>query len=125
LRRLDASAGWRKPDVVCILAAEQQEGPQGGPERNPQGEIGGSMANRRLKKIPVGTSSESSHIHPRKRYRVRIDSTWYEGNFSKQWFGWRFDGCGEPGVQLNMVDQVFEIQEAPPKKVRKPKAPSP
>lgn len=77
-----------------------------------------------LKKIPVGSSSESSHIDSRKRYRVKIEGRWYEGSFSKQWFGWRFDGYGSTGIQLNLVDQVFEI--VPPDRFKKkPAAPPP
>lgn len=63
---------------------------------------------RVLKKIVVGSSSESSHISTRKRYRVKIDGSWYEGNFSRQWFGWQFDGYGT-GIQLNLIDEVYEI----------------
>lgn len=75
---------------------------------------------RTLKKIPVGTSSESSHIDSRKRYRVRIEGRWYEGSFSKQWFGWSFDGTGSSGVQLNLIDEVYEI--VPEEKLAKQKA---
>ena len=67
-----------------------------------------------LKRIPVGTSSNSSAIDSRKRYRVRVDGTWYEGSFSKQWFGWKFDNYGTSGIQLNLIDEVFEIVSARP-----------
>jgi hypothetical protein len=63
---------------------------------------------QKLKRIPVTGSSESSHLNSRKRYRVKIDGTWHEGQFSKQWFGWQFDGVGE-GIQLNLIDEVYEI----------------
>jgi len=66
----------------------------------------------KLKRIPVTGSSESNHISSRKRYRVKIGKTWHEGQFSKQWFGWQFDGVN-PGIQLNLVDEVFEIQSPP------------
>lgn len=72
------------------------------------------MERRRMKKIEVGSSSESRLINPRRRYRVMIDGKWQEGTFSKQWFGWSFDGGGAKGVQLNLIDQVFEIQPAAP-----------
>jgi len=62
-----------------------------------------------LKKIRVGTSSESSEINSLKRYRVRIEGRWYEGNFRKEWFGWKFEGYGPSGIQLNLVDEVYEI----------------
>jgi hypothetical protein len=83
------------------------------------------MAETKLKKIPVGSSSESSHIDSRKRYRVKIEGKWYEGSFSKQWFGWKFDNYGSSGMQLNMIDQVFEIVRLDPKKVKKPMAKPP
>jgi hypothetical protein len=68
-----------------------------------------------LKKVPVGTSSASSHIDSRKRYRVRVDDQWYEGTFSKAWFGWKFDDYGSSGIQLNLIDEVFEIVPGPKK----------
>ena len=68
---------------------------------------------RHLKKIPVGGSSESSQISPRRRYRVKIEGTWHEGTFSKQWFGWRFDNYGESGIQLNLIDEVYEVLKPP------------
>lgn len=67
------------------------------------------MTGKTLRRIPVGTSSQSSEINPKKRYRVRVESRWYEGSFSKQWFGWQFDDYGNSGIQLNMIDEVFEI----------------
>lgn len=76
------------------------------------------MSREQLKKIAIGTSSESSHINPRKRYRVQIGGRWYEGSFSKQWFGWRFEGYGSSGMQLNLIDKVYEIVDAAPNKPR-------
>jgi hypothetical protein len=67
------------------------------------------MADRSLKKIPVGSSSVSPLIDSRKRYRVRIEEEWYEGSFSKQWFGWQFDNYGNSGIQFNLIDEVYEI----------------
>jgi hypothetical protein len=65
---------------------------------------------RTLKPIPVSGRSESGAIHGGRRYRVKIDGRWYEGLFSRQWFGWQFDGYRN-GIQLNLVDEVFEIVE--------------
>lgn len=64
-----------------------------------------------LKKIKVTGSSENTQINSRKRYRVKIDGVWHEGQFSKQWFGWQFDGV-ERGIQLNLIDEVYEIVPA-------------
>jgi hypothetical protein len=81
---------------------------------------GGPMANERLKKIPVGGSSESAKIDSRKKYRVKIEGKWYEGSFSKQWLGWKFEGYGPTGIQLNLIDEVYEIL-APDAKQQRPK----
>ena len=53
---------------------------------------------------------------PNGEWVVRVDGKWYEGNFSKKWFGWCFEGGGLSGTQLNLIDQVFEIVEERPEK---------
>jgi CheY-like chemotaxis protein len=68
------------------------------------------------KRILVGSSSESAKISAHHKYRVRIGKKWYEGAFSKRWFGWNFDGIEPSGMQLNLLDEVFELPKA---KVRK------
>ena len=65
-----------------------------------------------LRRVRVGGTSQSGDIHPRRRYRVKIDGEWFEGSFSRQWFGWQFDGYRN-GIQLNLIDEVFEIVESP------------
>jgi len=67
---------------------------------------------RNLKRIKIGSSSGSSDINPRKRYRVKIEGAWYEGQFSKQWFGWQFDDYRQ-GIQLNLIDEVYEMPQTP------------
>ena len=71
-----------------------------------------------LKPIPLTESSISPHIVTHKRYRVRIEGRWYEGSFSKQWFGWQFDEYGSSGIQLNLIDEVYEIVSPPLRTVR-------
>ena len=79
------------------------------------------MQGDRLRKISLGSSSENSKIDSRKKYRVIIEGKTFEGTFSKQWFGWKFDGYGSSGIQLNLIDKVYEIL-APDTKKPKPKA---
>ena len=67
---------------------------------------------RKLRRVQVGGSSQSGDINARRRYRVKIDGEWYEGQFSRQWFGWQFDGYRN-GIQLNLIDEVFEIVASP------------
>ena len=72
---------------------------------------------RILKRISVTGSSESSHIARQKQYRVKIDGKWYEGSFTRQWFGWQFEGY-RSGIQLNLIDEVYEIVAPPSSKGR-------
>jgi hypothetical protein len=67
-----------------------------------------SSDGRTMKQIKVGGSSDSPLIGSHKLYRVKIEGKWYEGRFSKQWFGWQFDGY-RSGIQLNLIDEVFEL----------------
>jgi len=69
-----------------------------------------------MKRIIVGSSSESTQISARRKYSVRIGPQWYEGSFSKRWFGWHFDNFGDTGMQLNLIDEVFEVTKGSPKK---------
>jgi CheY-like chemotaxis protein len=64
------------------------------------------------KRILVGSSSESAKISSHHKYRVRIGKNWYEGAFSKRWFGWNFDGIEPSGMQLNLIDEVYELPKA-------------
>jgi hypothetical protein len=72
------------------------------------------------KKIPIGSTSESNLIRSTRRYRVQIEGRWYEGTFSKEWFGWKFNEYGSSGMQLNLIDQVIELDPAVPRG-RKPR----
>ena len=73
----------------------------------------------RGKRIPVGRTCKSGRISIFKRYRVKIDGRWYEGRFSKQSFGWQFDDYGPSGMQLNLLDEVYELPPAAPMPRRK------
>jgi CheY-like chemotaxis protein len=73
------------------------------------GEAQMAQGGKSPKRILVGSSSESRKINSYHRYRVRIGKEWYEGAFSKQWFGWNFDGIPPSGMQLNLIDEVFEL----------------
>ena len=78
-----------------------------------------------LKRIPVGSSSESAQIESHKRYRVKIDGQWFEGYFSKKSFGWNFDDYRNFGVHLSQIDAVYELPDPvtkpKPKRKRRPK----
>ena len=67
-----------------------------------------------LKRIIVGSSSETSNISAHRQYRVRIGREWREGVFTKQWFGWNFESFGPSGMQFNLLDEVFELPRTRP-----------
>ena len=69
------------------------------------------------KQIRIGSSSESGDITSRKLYRAKIDGDWYEGRFSRQWFGWQFEGY-RSGIQLNLIEEMYELVEPNPRKLK-------
>jgi len=80
------------------------------------GEAKMAQGGKSPKRILVGSSSESGKISSHHQYRVRIGKEWYEGAFSKRWFGWNFDGIEPSGMQLNLIDEVFELPQAKSRK---------
>jgi len=80
------------------------------------GEAKMAQGGKSPKRILVGSSSDSGKISSHHRYRVRIGKEWYEGAFSKRWFGWNFDGIEPSGMQLNLIDEVFELPQAKSRK---------
>jgi len=84
-----------------------------------------SVSSGTLKRIVVGSSSETSSISAQRKYRVRIGREWLEGVFTKRWFGWNFEPFGASGMQLNLIDEVFELPQTRPRRwpARPPKPP--
>ena len=54
------------------------------------------------------------------RYKVKIDGAWHEGQFSKQWFGWQFDGLDaemlvvESRLSQSLLTEARKTGAAPP-----------
>jgi len=69
-----------------------------------------------LKRIVVGSSCETSSISSQRQYLVRIGQDWHEGAFTKRWFGWNFEPFGPSGMQLNLIDEVFELPWTRPRR---------
>ena len=58
-------------------------------------------------------SSQDSRISAKKTYLVKIYGQWYTGQFSKQHYGWSFNGWGNAGLQLNSIEgPLYEIIES-------------
>lgn len=98
--------------VTCREDVNHQ--PRLRPAKSPvaPGKAKGDQGGGGPKRILVGSSSENAKISARHQYRVRIGKKWYEGAFSKRWFGWNFDGIEPSGMQLNLIDEVFELPKA-------------
>lgn len=70
-----------------------------------------------LKKCCSLKASGDFHDHPdiksNKIYLAKIEGRYYAGRFSKQWYGWKFDGAGlqldKPGANCSMWQGLWEI----------------
>lgn len=49
-----------------------------------------------------------SGISARKWYLVISNGQPYLGKFTKEWYGWNFDGIYDAGEQLDYLDAVYE-----------------
>jgi hypothetical protein len=61
------------------------------------------LATPKLKPIDLTKGEDSKHpdIKTGTTYLARIGGTYHVGKFSKQWYGWNFDGWSHnPGVGL-------------------------
>lgn len=73
---------------------------------------------RKCCEVPDG-SGESGHpdIREGKRYLARIGGDWFAGQFTKEWYGWSFDGWGgggglqldKPGTNASEWEGLWEI----------------
>lgn len=60
------------------------------------------------------------HDHPdistRRQYLAKIDGCYFAGQFSKQWYGWNFDGwysglqLDKPGTNMSPWQGLWEIR---------------
>jgi hypothetical protein len=53
--------------------------------------------------------SKDSRITAEGHYLARIFGEWYMGQFSEQWYGWSFQDWGTSGIQLDAIEDLYEI----------------
>ena len=53
--------------------------------------------------------SKDARIKQDARYFAKIHGSWFFGTFSKQWYGWSFDDWGESGIQLDSIEDLYEV----------------
>lgn len=46
-------------------------------------------------------------------YLALIHGEWYMGTFSETWYGWNFDAWGTSGIQLDLIEDLYEIDLTP------------
>jgi len=65
-----------------------------------------------LKRIALNGSNANDEIVPfESEYLVRVRGRWRAGRFDRQWYGLNFIDYGSEGIELEAIDEVFEITE--------------
>jgi hypothetical protein len=65
-----------------------------------------------LKKIQLNGSNTNDAIVPfETQYLVRVCGRWRAGTFDRQWYGLNFTAYGSEGIELEAIDEVYEITE--------------
>jgi hypothetical protein len=54
-------------------------------------------------------SSQDDRIDPDKTYLALIFGEWCLGQFSQEWYGWSFDNWGTSGIQLDSIEDLYEV----------------
>lgn len=75
----------------------------------------------KIRLFAVDMSKAKGHEHPDisedKEYLILFDGSLYVGTFSRQWYGWNFNGVydagaqfDEPGTNASSWQQIWEIR---------------
>ena len=74
------------------------------------------MSKPKLVKIDLTKGDLDKCEHPdikkHQYYLAKIDGNWYADTFSKQWYGWNFNGVYSAGYQLSYGEweELYEIR---------------
>jgi hypothetical protein len=61
------------------------------------------------KQIQRRAGSKDDRISSEKSYLALIHGGWYLGKFEEQWYGWNFHPWGFSGIQLDLIEDLYEI----------------
>jgi hypothetical protein len=65
-----------------------------------------------LKKIQLNGSNTNDAIVPfEHQYLVCVCGRWRAGTFDQQWYGLNFTAYGSEGMELEAIDEVYEITD--------------
>jgi hypothetical protein len=56
--------------------------------------------------------SKDERITADAHYFAKIHEVWHFGTFSLQWYGWSFDNWGTSGIQLDSIEDLYEVDVA-------------
>lgn len=59
-----------------------------------------------------GTNANDSIVPYDAQYLVKVCGRWRAGAFDRQWYGLNFTNYGSEGIELEAIDEVYEIVEA-------------
>lgn len=67
----------------------------------------------RLRQINLnGTSANDAIVPYEGQYLVKVCGRWRAGTFDRQWYGLNFTNYGSEGIELEAIDEVYEIVDA-------------
>lgn len=65
-----------------------------------------------LRKIELNGSNTNDVIVPfETQYLVHVCGRWRAGTFDQQWYGLNFTNYGSGGIELEAIDEVYEIAD--------------
>lgn len=59
--------------------------------------------------VQRSSGSKDERISKDKTYFAKIFGHWYFGRFSEQWYGWSFNNWGTSGIQLDSIEDLYEV----------------
>ena len=64
----------------------------------------------RLKQVDLnGTNANDAIVPYEVEYLVSVCGRWRAGTFDRQWYGLNFTNYGSEGIELEAIDEVYEI----------------
>jgi hypothetical protein len=65
-----------------------------------------------LRKIELnGTNANDAIVPYEAQYLVKVCGRWRAGTFDRQWYGLNFTNYGSSGIDLESIDEVYEVTE--------------
>jgi len=59
-----------------------------------------------------GTNANDAIVPYEGQYLVNVCGRWRAGTFDRQWYGLNFTNYGSEGIELEAIDEVYEILDA-------------